>query len=804
MRAKATVIRGRDGGGAHFFLRRYRLQQIPTHGLSYTETERKPKGMSAVKTIALDQRRENATVATLLWCAAGLVIPRATLLGALSPFGMGLAACSGVGGPAFFCIAVGYLLASPTLLPLRYVAAVALMAGGRWVLAVIPDSGKQAFVPPLLAFTGAVAAGMTGLMGHGVDGYRVLLILTEAALAAGAALFFDKAMEVTRAPARPLSASGQAALIAAVAVTVSAVSTVEVSGFSPGRVVAALLVLLCAHVAREAGGCVAGCVLGGGLALTAPAATPIAVALTFGGLLAGVFSRFGRVVQALFFLLGALAVSLSSADANWLTLLYELFSAAVLFALLPPRWEQHLTRLLARRRDLPAAEGVRRMTALRLQVAGGAMEEVARSVEAVSQRLAHHGAADMASLYRGCATTVCVACPMRGVCWELKREDTLAGLESLTPLLQQASEVTAADLKELPMVCRRPAALADHLTRGYRDYLVREDAWRRLAEVRQAVEHQFDGTAALLEGLTKQLQDPHGVDLPLSAQVLGVCEDYGMPVEEALCTRDPHGRLTVSLLVGDDTLPEGKWRKRLEQVCGCALGDPAVAVWGERTRVTLTEPPRYRVERGVAQRTCAGETLCGDTVQTADLCGGALTVLSDGMGCGGRAAVDSAMAAGIAHRLWQADFAADAILQTVNAALLVKSREESLATLDVAVVDTHSGQLDLYKAGAAATLLRSGGRVSRLEHTGLPVGILPEVQFAHSRDTLSEGDILLMVSDGALCGGVAAVEELLAAHQGDMSTLAQAVVDAAVAAEEQRPDDVTVVALRLCRSDRAD
>ena len=187
-------------------------------------------------------------------------------------------------------------------------------------------------------------------------------------------------------------------------------------------------------------------------------------------------------------------------------------------------------------------------------------------------------------------------------------------------------------------------------------------------------------------------------------------------------------------------------------------------------------------------------------MQTADLWGGGLTILSDGMGCGGRAAVDSAMAAGIAARLWQADFPPDAILQTVNAALLVKSREESLATLDAVVVDTHSGRLDLYKAGAAATLLRSGRRVSRLENTGLPVGILPQVQFAHSRDTLSDGDILLMISDGALCGGMGAAEEILAAHpeEESMQALAQAVVDAAVAAEGDHPDDVTAVAIRLC------
>lgn len=745
-------------------------------------------------------RREGSGLLTLTWCVLGLLTPRATLLGALAPFGIGLASCSAAANlPVLLCVAVGYLPVS-TVMPLRYVAAVALIGGARWVLDTLPDGAHRPFVPPLLAFVSCAATGWVSLMGGGADAYRLLLITTEAIVAAGSALFFDGAAAVLCRPRLPLSTGAQAAVIATAAVAVCAAATIEIGGFSPGRAVAALLVLLYARAERVAGGCVAGCVLGGGLALTAPTAVPMAVALAFGGLLAGVFFRFGRVVQALLFLLGALLIALTQTDIGILLYIYEWLCAALLFCLLPAAWERRLTGWLSRRRDLPAAEGVRRMTSLRLQVACGAIEEVSHSVEEVSRRLSHHGAADVVSLYRGCAASVCAACPMRGVCWELKREDTLAGLESLTPQLRQEGQVTAAHLRDLPVSCRRADALARHLTEEYGRHVAREEAWSRLGEIQQAVERQFGGTGALLSGLANRLQDPHGVDLELSERVLAVCEDYGMAVEEALCTRDRHGRLTVQLLTDREDLPEGKWHKRLMKTCGCALTPPAVAGWGDRIRVTLTEPPQYRVEQGVACRVCEGETLCGDTVQTGDLGGGLLVVLSDGMGCGGRAAVDSAMAAGIAARLWQADFAPEAILQTVNAALLVKSREESLATLDVAVVDTHSGGLDLYKAGAAAALLRCNGRVSRVENSGLPLGILPEVRFAHSHDTLCEGDILLMVSDGALCGGVAAVEELLAGYptEGDMSALAQAVVDLAVTAEGEHPDDITAVALRLC------
>lgn len=71
----------------------------------------------------------------------------------------------------------------------------------------------------------------------------------------------------------------------------------------------------------------------------------------------------------------------------------------------------------------------------------------------------------------------------------------------------------------------------------------------------------------------------------------------------------------------------------------------------------------------------------------------------------------------------------------------------------------------------------------------------------HSHDWLADGDILLLVSDGALSGGMAALEALLRRHPaGDsMQALADAVVAAARAAQIEHQDDVTAVALRLHR-----
>ena len=177
-----------------------------------------------------------------------------------------------------------------------------------------------------------------------------------------------------------------------------------------------------------------------------------------------------------------------------------------------------------------------------------------------------------------------------------------------------------------------------------------------------------------------------------------------------------------------------------------------------------------------------------------------MLILSDGMGSGSRAAVDSNMAVSIMSKLCRAGLSYDCSLQVVNSSLMIKSEDETMATLDVLDFNLFSGKLELLKAGACVTYIKKNSKLYKKDMSSLPVGILNEVQFAKEAITLSAGDMVLMVSDGVMAGNTQYVEKIFMNHSSDdsMEELSQKIVEEAKKhRNDGHDDDITALALRV-------
>lgn len=139
---------------------------------------------------------------------------------------------------------------------------------------------------------------------------------------------------------------------------------------------------------------------------------------------------------------------------------------------------------------------------------------------------------------------------------------------------------------------------------------------------------------------------------------------------------------------------------------------------------------------------CRGKNrVCGDCYDSfTDPTGALYIVLSDGMGTGSRARIDSALACSMASRLIKGGISLPAALEMVNTSLMVKSSDESFATLDICRLDLNSGECVIYKAGAAASYIRSADRLLRASVSSAPAGTGGRVTVPAQKFRVAPGD----------------------------------------------------------------
>ena len=202
------------------------------------------------------------------------------------------------------------------------------------------------------------------------------------------------------------------------------------------------------------------------------------------------------------------------------------------------------------------------------------------------------------------------------------------------------------------------------------------------------------------------------------------------------------------------------------------------------------------MKMGKIQLSSEESPICGDCLREfTDEFGNRTIILSDGMGTGGRAAVDAAMTAEYFGELTENSVSFDNALKIVNSVLEMKSTNESLATIDAAKFNLFSGKVDFYKAGAAVSFVRKNGKCFVVEASSLPVGILNDISFTRETFMLSKGDMVVMVSDGVTNGNTDwIISEIEQFNKSNPDILAQKIAGTVCNKNQtERRDDITVV-----------
>ena len=321
------------------------------------------------------------------------------------------------------------------------------------------------------------------------------------------------------------------------------------------------------------------------------------------------------------------------------------------------------------------------------------------------------------------------------------------------------------------------------------------------SELRMVASDQFFSISDMLEDLAFEFDEAESFDCRSAGKIRRMLGEYNIYPENISVIVDKFGRYRIEILApkGTKGLDNPKVRGELCKICKRELDTPKISFSSAGVVMICTEKPNFKMSIGFSQY-CAEGKLCGDTIKTInDSRGHTILIISDGMGKGSRAALDGAMGAGLLSKLLCAGFGFDASLKVVNSALLVKSSEESLATLDCASIDLFTGKCEFYKAGAPKSYILKNDRLTKCELSSMPAGILRGIEFAKRTTVLCAGDELVMLSDGVTDSGDEWLDEFIECYDGaNAQEKAQAILEQAVEhGDKNHLDDMSVIVARL-------
>ncbi len=738
----------------------------------------------------------------MLFAVCGFLCARGAVMQKYLPFG--IAAVAGCPSAIMPSVGVGVLVGSafPILQSsgFRYVGALLAVVSIRLLVSRLKISRRPLFAG-MIAFLSVFLTGVATFrdMPGGV-GFSAV----EAVLAGGGAYFVKRGSSSLLHNDVGLSGEQLTSVILTVGFVLLGLIPIAPGGISVGRILCVVLI----HVAARYGNVGAGAILGITCALIqalGSADSRSAVMYCFGGLMAGVFASAGKIAQTAAFLAAAVIAGIPYAQTGNLTgLVIEFTVGSALYLLLPRTVCVQFGRVFAGRVSVVKPDGLVKGLTMRLRFASKALSEVSGTVDNVAGELSKIHAPDFRGVLQKIEHDACKGCSLQIYCWETRYDETLAAVVEMTKGVKQGhSNVEDCCPSEFKGRCLRVGRMSSAVYKYYSEYTSRFAAEQRVQEVRSVVADQFSGISQMLCSLADEFDVDERFDSSAAARIAEALKNIHVPVKECGVRLDKNDRMNVEIRVstgGDTVLNRASVLHALQVSCERDFDPPCVTVTGEDTYISVSEHAYYTAEIGIHQIPSENAAVCGDVCDYFfDGKGRLIMLLSDGMGTGGRAAVDGAMAVGLMSRLLKAGFGYDAALKILNSSMLFKSTDESCATVDVVAVDLFTGRTELLKAGAAPTIVRRNGKAGTAQSTSLPAGILRNIGFDKAVISLRKGDIVLLLSDGAVSEGTDWIgAELESFDGGTAKELATRVCEGAKRRRTDRhEDDITVMAAIL-------
>ncbi len=277
---------------------------------------------------------------------------------------------------------------------------------------------------------------------------------------------------------------------------------------------------------------------------------------------------------------------------------------------------------------------------------------------------------------------------------------------------------------------------------------------------------QLDGVSKVISSLAgnleKNIEDEQQKFIIEKEEIIKIAKEKKIDIQDLHIKKEKTGRYIVTVYIDacqNSDEKRGCSVEIMEKILSKVLDDKIVmqkSSCGFKKEASLcvntyASEDRYMLQLGITKKNKDGSMVSGDTSLSIKLDDGKyLLAISDGMGTGPKARKASSIAIKMLQRLLASGFDKDTSLELINSSISAGTEEDTFATLDIAILDLYSGNIEFIKNAACPTYIKEKKEVQIIKALSLPAGILENINLVVYDKDIEDGNILVMCSDGIM------------------------------------------------------
>ncbi|WP_265939727.1 stage II sporulation protein E [Bacillus thuringiensis] len=527
------------------------------------------------------------------------------------------------------------------------------------------------------------------------------------------------------------------------------------------------LVLVFAFIAGAATGSTVGVVTGLILSLANVSSLSQLSLLAFSGLLGGLLKEGKRLGVSLGLLIGTSLITLYvDKQTNIVTTLIESGVAIAIFLLTPKLVLDRIAKFMpgTQEHSQDQQQYLRRMR----DVTANKINQFANVFAALSNSFSVYGYVEEedketeADLFLSTITAkTCQTCFKKDQCWVVNFDKTY---DYMKQIMNETEEGTLQHnrklVREWDKHCVRGKKVTD-LVAGELDHFYEGQKFRKqMKENRRIVAEQLLGVSKVMEDFAKEIQRERENHQVQEEQIMQAFRDFGVEVEHVDIYCLDRGSIDIEMLIPVASNEHGECEKLVAPMLSDILKENIVVKHEEKSSypnghslISFGSAKTYSLDTGLATAAKGGGFVSGDSYAMMDLSVGKYALaISDGMGNGQRAHMESKETVKLLQKILQSGIDEEIAIKSINSILSLRTTEEMFTTLDLAMVDLRDASARFLKIGSTPSFVKRANNILKIEASNLPMGIIEDVEVDVVGEQLKTGDILIMMSDGIFEG----------------------------------------------------